>query len=137
MIPLYGAMAHGGKIISLDDPSVVKDGAALNGSGGSAYAPYIVPAPIGAGGGWATLRRADLRVAHDGAVTVTVTPRKDGQDTGNIITRVLSVSDQPEVEVPFFEGGSEFHMTIALSAFTAPAALGPATIWVVPRRTNR
>lgn len=137
MIPFYAALAGSGKILSFDDPAVVKDDAALNGSGGTAYAPFLVSAPASLKGGWGTLRRLDQRVAHDGAVTFKARAQRDGNDTGQEITRVIALSDQSQVEAPFFATGSEFAVRLELSAFTAPAALGPATLWVVPRRSTR
>lgn len=138
-IPTFGVQAHGGKIISLDDQSVVKDLAALAGTGGNAYAPYMVSGVIAPGsvGGYARLRRLQQRVPHDGAVTVTVTPWRGGQDTGQTITRDLAIGDNPTVVTPFDVTGSVFQFKVVLSAFDAEASVGAGEFVAIPRRTQR
>lgn len=138
-IPLFGAQAHGGKIISLDDPAVVKDLANLDGTGGNAYAPYLVSGVVSGDGpgGYGTFRRLIQRVPHDGAVTVKLTPRRDGQDTGQTITRPLAGGDNPTVVAPFSVTGSVFQFKIELSAFDAPASLGSGELTIIRRRSTR
>lgn len=139
MIPLYGVQAHGGKIISLDDPAVVKDLAAADGSGGNAYVGYVLSTqlPGSVPGGYSRFRRLQQRVPHDGGVTVTITPWRDGQDTGQEIERELEVADNPVVIAHVSVTGSDFQVKIALSDFDAPAALGEAAVTIIPRRSER
>lgn len=138
-LPCYSAQAHGGKIISLDDPAVVKDLAALNGTGGNAYVGYVLSTmlPDGSPTGYGTLRRVTQRVAHDGAVTVKVTPWRDGQDTGQTITRALAIGDNPTVVAALAATGSVFQVKWELSAFDAPARLGSGEVTIVDRRSQR
>lgn len=138
-IPLFGAQAHGGKIISLDDQSVVKDRAALAGTGGSSYAPYVLSTLVVGRdlGGYARLRRLVQRVPHDGGVVVKVTPWRDGADTGRTITRTLVAADNPTVVAPLSETGSAFQVKIELSSFDAPASLGSGALTINPRRVTR
>jgi hypothetical protein len=138
-IPVYAAQAHGGKIISVDDPAVVKDLAALDGTGGNSYAGYVLSTylrgtdPVGYG----TFRRLIQRVPHDGAVRVEVTPWRDGQDTGQTITRDLAVGDNPTVVAPASVTGGVFQVKVRLSNFDAPARLGEAEYVVIQRRSVR
>lgn len=138
-IPTYGATAHGGKIISLDDQSVVKDLADATGTGGNAYIGYFLSGLFAVGGGQAydKLRRMTQRVPHDGTVTVTVTPWRDGLDTGQTITRTLTPDDNPVIVVPLAVTGSHFQLRIALSSFDAPASLGSGSFRSIPRRSQR
>lgn len=138
-IEFYAAEAHGGNIISLDDQSVVRDLAALAGTGGTAYVGYLLGVLVddGAPGGYARFRRVVQRVPHDGAVTVTVTPYRDGAETGQTIERILGASDNPMVTAPFAISGSVFQHKVTLSAFDAPAAIGVAEFTIIPRRSQR
>ena len=138
-IATYGAQAHGGKIVSLDDQAVVKDLAALDGTGGNAYAPFMLSGILSPGevGGYAKLRRLILRVPHDGAVTVRVTPWRDGLDTGQTIERVLGSTDNPTVVAPQDVTGSVFQEKVELSAFDGPASVGAGEIAMIPRRSVR
>lgn len=138
-IPLYGVQAHGGKILSLDDPAVVKDLAALNGSGGNAYAGRFrsTPLPGSTVLGWSRFRRFIQRVFHLGAATLKVTPYRDEQPTGQTITRVLAVSDIGVVTAPLAATGSAFQVEVEVSGFTAEVQLGDAEAWIVPRRSER
>lgn len=138
-ILLYGCLAHGGKLVSLDDSAVVKDLAGADGSGGNSFAPYAVsqPLPPERLGGYAHFRRMVQRVPHDGAVTVKVTPWRDGADTGQQITRALSSMDQPVVDAPLSVTGSVFQVRVELSAFDAPASLGAGEYTIHPRRGAR
>lgn len=138
-LPLYAVEAHGGQVITLDDESVVKDQAALAGTGGSAYAPFVVSTifDVGLDGGFSTFRRAVQHVHADGAVTVDITPYRDQQESGTAITSVLAVGANPIVVAPVFETGTNFQVKTALSSFDAAAELGKAQQYVVPRRTVR
>jgi hypothetical protein len=138
-LPLFAVQAHGGKLISLDDAAVVKDLAALDGTGGNAYAPYVVSGVVSGGGpgGYGTFRRVIQRVPHDGAVTVKVTPWRDGQDTGQTITRTLAAGANPTVVAPLSVTGSVFQFKVELSAFDAPASLGAGELTIIQRRGTR
>jgi hypothetical protein len=138
-IPLYAALAHSGRILSVDDQSVVKDLASLAGTGGSAFLPFMLSGVLAPGdvGAYAKLRRLILRVPHDGAVTVKVTPWRDGLDTGQTITRTLAASDNPTVTAPQDVTGSVFQEKIELSSFDAPASVGAGEIVMIPRRSTR
>ncbi|KKK73053.1 hypothetical protein LCGC14_2897670, partial [marine sediment metagenome] len=59
-IPLFGCEAHSGQVLTLDDEAVVKDQAALAGTGGSAYAAFVLSTifDVGRDGGYSTFRRA-------------------------------------------------------------------------------
>lgn len=138
-IPLYAAQAHGGKLIELDAQSVVKDLAAADGTGGNAYAAFVLGALVddGHAGGFGHLRRIIQRVTHDGAVTVKVTPYRDGNETGQVIQRTLGASDNPTVVAPVNQSGSTFQIRLELSAFDAVAALGSGEFTIIPRRSHR
>lgn len=138
-IEFYAAMAEGGKIVSLDDQSVVKDLAAAAGTGGNAYIGYLVNVLMDPGnvGGYGRFRRLVQRIPHSGAVTVSITPWRDGSDTGQTITRALTASDNPTVVAPSSVTGSVFQSKISLSSFDAPAAIGAGELTVVPKRSTR
>jgi len=138
-IPLFAAQAHGGKIISLDDRAVVKDLANLDGTGGNAYAGYVLSTflPGADPGGYGRFRRLTQRVLHDGAVRVEVTPWRDGQDTGQTITRDLAIADNPTVVAPASVTGSVFQVKVRVSNFDAPARLGTAEYEVLQHRGQR
>lgn len=131
MIPLMGCSAHGGKLIVLDDESVVEDQ-------GSAYTPYLVSTDVDAGaGGFARLRRFVMALDHNGAVTATITPYKDGQESGPAIERVLAIGANPMVDAPMAVGANRFAVKIVLSDFDAAAEIGKAEMHVIPRRSKR
>ena len=135
-INLFGAQAHGGKLIALDDQALVTDLAALAGTGGNTFAAFVLSGRF-ASAGYAKLRRMIQAVAHAGAVTVTITPWRDGQDTGQTITRTLAIGDNENVTAPLSVTGSDFQLMVTLTAFDAPASLGSGDITVVPRRSQR
>ena len=138
-IPLYAVEAHSGKVITLDDEAVVKDQAALAGTGGSAYAAFVLSTifDVGRDGGYSTLRRAVQHVHADGAVTVVTTPYRDQQESGSTISDTLAIGANPVVVAPLFEGGTNFQVRHTLSLFDAAAELGKAQQYVVPRRSVR
>lgn len=138
-IPLYAAQAHGGKIISLDDQTVVKDLASAAGAGGNSYVAYVLSTllPGSVVGGWSRLRRFVQRIIHDGAVTVAVTPWRDGSDTGQTIERDLETGDNPTVVADLAATGGVFQVKVELSDFDAPASLGEGAVTIIPRRSVR
>jgi len=139
VIPLYGFQAVGGKVYSLDDPAVVKDGAALDGTGGTSYTPFVICTPLAIQSdlGYNRLRRLLQRVAHAGSCTLVVTGLRDGVESGVQITRTLGVGDIGVVNVPLGDAGSDFQLKIVLSAFSAETALGNSQVFIVPKRRFR
>jgi hypothetical protein len=138
MIPLYGVEAHGGRIITMDDEAVVKDLADADGSGGTAYAPFLTSTPFDAGvGGWSTLRRVVQHVHPDGAVSIDITPIRDQNESGQVISRDIATGENFVVTAPMQATGTTFSVKITLSDFDAAAELGKAEQWVVPRRSGR
>lgn len=137
-IPLYGCQAHGGKIVSLDDPAVYRDLASVSGAGGSSYVGRLLSAPFtGHPSGMSKLRRVVQRIAHLSAVTLTIRAFKDSFDTGQVTTRTVALSDVPLVTAPFNATGNEFQLLVELADFTAEASFGGAEYWIVPRRQSR
>lgn len=137
MIPLYAAIAGTGKIYSLDDPTVVKDGAALNGSGGTAFVPYAISTSLNVrfALGMNRVRRFMQRVAHDGPATVRVTVIRDGRESVPI-TRALGIGDAGVVNAPLADGGSDLQIKLELTAYDAPVAFGDSEAYVVNRRSS-
>ena len=138
-LPLYGVEAEGGRIVRLDDESVMNDLTALNGSGGTAVAPYVLSTIFDRGldGGYAKFRRNVQHVHTDGGVTVVTTPYRDQQESGNTITDTLAVGASPIVTAPIDESGTNFQVKVAVSSYTAAVELGKAQQYVVPRRSVR
>ncbi len=138
-IPLYGCEAHGGQVITLDDEAVVKDQAALAGTGGSAYAAFVLSTifDVGLDGGYAKFRRTVQHVHADGAATVVMTPYSDQQESGSTISDTLSIGANPVVTAPVNESGTNFQVKQTVSVFNAAVELGKAQQYVVPRRSAR
>ena len=138
-LPLYGVEANSGQIISLDDEAVVNDQAALAGTGGSAITPYILSTIFDRGldGGYSKFRRNVQHVHTDGGVTVTTTPWRDQQESGNAITDTLATGANPIVTAPLNETGTNFQVKVAVSSYTAAVELGKGQQYVVPRRSLR
>ncbi len=138
-LPIYGVEAGTGQVISLDDEAVVKDQAALAGTGGSAYAAFVLSTifDVGLDGGYAKFRRAVQHVHADGAVTVVMTPYRDQQESGSTISDTLSIGANPVVTAPVNESGTNFQVKQTVSVFNAAVELGKAQQYVVPRRSAR
>ena len=138
-IAFFAVEAHSGQVLTLDDEAVVKDQASLAGSGGNAYAPFILSTifDVGRDGGYSTFRRAVQHVHADGAVTVVTTPYRDQMESGRTVSKTLAIGDNPVVIAPVFEGGTNFQVKHTLSSFDAAAELGKAQQYVVPRRSVR
>lgn len=139
MIPIFGCQAGGGKIYSLDDPTVVTDGADSAGVGGSTFAPYIVSTFLANqfDMGYNKLRRFQQRLSHNGTCTVQLTGIRDGQQSGQPSTQGLAISDVGLVTAPLNDAGSTFQIKIALTAFSAAVTLGASKAFVVPKREWR
>lgn len=136
MIGLYGAQAHGGNIISLDDQSVERDLADADGSGGNAYTSYVRSQPF-MGAAWSTLRRLFQRVIHEGDVTITGTPIRDEQESVQTIERELAIGGDTWVTIPMAEHGTVFQVQVGVSDFDAPVEIGAGEVAIVPRRASR
>lgn len=136
-IPLIGAQAHGGKLISLDDPAVPdRDGAALDGSGGVSYAPHLLSSPLGLTG-WNKLRRLVQYLHHTTGVTVKARAYRDGLDSGQEITRVFGIGAVGVATCPFDAAASDVQVRVELSGFTEEVQLDRAELWVVQKRRVR
>ncbi len=138
-IPLFAVEAHSGQVLTLDDEAVVKDQAALAGTGGNAYAAFVLSTIFDQGldGGYSTFRRAVQHVHADGAVTIVTTPYRDQQESGSTVSKTLATGDNPVVVAPGFEGGTNFQVKHTLCSFDAAAEWGKAQQYVVPRRSVR
>ncbi len=138
-IPFYGCEAHGGQVLTLDDEAVVKDQAALAGTGGSTYEAFVLSTIFDVGGdaGYSKFRRATQHVHADGAVTIVTTPYRDQQESGGTVSKTLAIGDNPVVIAPLSVAGTNFQVKHTLSAFDAAAELGKAQQYVVPRRSVR
>lgn len=138
-IPFYFGQAHGGKLLSLDDQSVWRDGAALNGSGGTAYTAKLRSTSLSSALslGWNVLRRFAQRLVHLSSVTVKMRAYRDERDSGQEITRSLGVSDVGIVTAPFKASGSAVAVEVEVSGFNAEVQLGDAGVWIVPKRSSR
>ena len=138
MIPFYAFEAVGARIFSLDDPAVVKDSAALDGTGGTAFVPFYVTSEIRVanGSGWNKLRRIMQRLAHDGTLTARVTGIRDGGE-GSMVTRTLAIGAAGFLNVPMNEGGSGFQFKVELTAYSAKVAFSGADVYVVAKRAFR
>ncbi len=138
-LPLYAVEAHSGQVLTLDDEAVVKDQAALAGTGGSAYEAFVKSTIFDRGldGGFSRIRRAVQHLHTDGGATITLTPYRDQLESGNTIARVLAVGANPVVVMPMSETGTNFNVKFAVTAFDAAAELGKGQQYVVPRRSLR
>lgn len=138
-LPLYAVEAHSGKVLRVDDESVVKDQASAAGAGGNAYVSFVKSTIFDQGldGGYSRMRRGTQHVHADGAVTVLFTPYRDQMESGNTISRVLAIGNNPVVIAPMSETGTNFQVKVALSVFDAAAELGKAQQFVIPRRSSR
>lgn len=139
MIPLYGFQAGGGKVYSLDDQTVVKDGAALDGSGGTAVVPFFVSAPLGVQFtmGYNKLRRLMQRLAKLGTVSIRTTGIRDGLSSATAVSRTLGLSDIGIINVPLNDAASDFQVKVEVMSYTAEVAFGDSEVYVVPKREFR
>jgi hypothetical protein len=138
MIPFYGFQAVGGKIFSLDDPAVVKDSAALDGTGGTAFVPFYVTNSLRLGrlAAYYKLRRLVQQVAHTGAVTVRFTAIRDGGES-TVISRTLGVGEAPLMIVPLNDPGSDFQVKVEVTSYDAAVQFSGAEFYPVERRAFR
>lgn len=142
-LPLYAAMANGGKLYLLDDTSVGAD--KYDAGGGPSYTAFdatLVTNPITAGPGtYSDLRRVVLDVDSGVDLTLTVQGMRDGAVSGSVISRAVAVTDSREQTIPLKVMGSELQSIITLTgwaaAATPAASLGSASFHLVPRRGSR
>lgn len=139
MIPCYVVTASGGKVYSVDDSATVNDFASITGSGGTAFTPFLLSTlfPLTRTLGFATIRKLRQRFDAPSAVTIQVTPWRDGRDTGQTITRTFGLSDVDITSTPLFYSGSDFQVKLQISGYTAEVQLGNASVSMVPRRHTR
>jgi len=139
MIPSYVVMATGGKIVSMDDPATVNDLAAADGTGGTAPTIFLLSTffPLKRTLGYYDFRKFRQRVDAPSALTITVTPWRDGFDTGQILTRVFPVSAVDVTSTSLWVTGSDFQVKVAFSGHTRAFEVGNASASFVPRRHSR
>ena len=140
MIPFYTVSQTGGKIYQVDDATGVNDLMALDGTGGSAFTPYILSTTLQARNteGFYTIRKVRQRFdAFGGAATISITPWRDGRDTGQTITKTFPTGSVGVTTTPLFYSGSGFQVKIALSGFAGPVELANGNVALVPRRSSR
>lgn len=139
MIPIYAVTQTGGQIISFDDPATVNDFAAANGTGGTAFQPYIVstPFPLKRTLGYYDFRKFRQRVDAPSALTITVSPWRDGTPTGQQLARTFAVTAVDVTSTSLWVTGSDFQVQVTFSAYSRPFEVGNASASFVPRRHSR
>jgi hypothetical protein len=138
-IPIYAVTQAGGKIYSMDDAATVNDFAAVDGTGGTAFSPYLLSTlfPLKRTLGYYDFRKFRQRVDAPSALTIAVTPWRDGTDTGQVISRMFPVSAVDVTNTPLWVPGSDFQVKVAFSGYTRPFEVGNASASFVPRRHSR
>jgi hypothetical protein len=139
MIPLFVCEAAGARVLSLDDPSVVKDACALDGTGGTSVVPTFTVNQLRDGPdlGWSKLRRVAQNVDHADACTLVLTPIVDGRQSGNAITRSLAVGAVGVATFPCNESGTGHAYRIDLTSYTSPVQFSNADVFVLGKRVSR
>lgn len=139
MIPLYAFQAGGGKVYSLDDPTVAKDSAALNGTGGVVFTPFYTTMPYRsrAGFGFHKFRRLMQVLEHTTACTVKFTPIADDRESGLPVYRTLATGVVGIMNVPANEGGTAFSTKVEVTDYAAEVAFGGSEVFIVQKRRFR
>ena len=139
MIPLYAVSQARGQIYSVDDPIGVNDFMAVDGSGGTSYVPYFLTTlfQLTKTLGYYDLRKYRQRFDAASAVTFSITPWRDGKNTGQTIIRTFASADVGVTSTPLFYSGSDFQVFVQLSGFTSEVQLGNASVSATPRRHSR
>lgn len=139
MIPIYGVSQVGGKIISLDDANTVNDLAAGDGTGGTTPTIFLLSTlfPLKRTLGWYDFRKFRQRVDAPSALTISITPWRDGTDTGQVLSRTFSVSAVDVTNTPLWVTGCDFQVKVAFSGHTRPFEVGNASASFVSRRHSR
>lgn len=138
-IPVYAVSQVGGKIYSLDDPTTVNDLTAADGTGGISISPFLLSTMFRLKRtlGWYDFRKFRQRVDAPSAVTIMVTPWRDGTDTGQILSRTFGVSQVDVTNTALWVSGSDFQVKVAFSGYTRAFEVGNASATFVPRRHSR
>jgi hypothetical protein len=139
VIPIYAVSQVGGKIISLDDANTVNDLAAADGTGGMLPAIFLLSTlfPLKRTLGWYDFRKFRQRVDAPSALTISITPWRDGTETGQTIARMFPVSAVDVTSTSLWITGSDFQVKVAFSGFTRAFEVGNASASFVPRRHSR
>lgn len=139
MIPIYMVSATGGRVYSCDDSHTLNDFAALDGTGGTSFAPFLLTTllPLPRTLGWSDLRKLRQRFDTSGAATITVTPWRDGSQTTQAIQRSFAAGSVGITATPLFAPASDTQLQITVSGYAAPVQLSNAEIVVVERRHSR
>lgn len=141
-LPLYAAMANGGKLYALDDTSVGADQYDASGPTYTEFQATIVPNQVTAGPGtYSDLRRLVLDVDAGVDLTLQVQGMRDGEVSGDLIERDVAVTDSRQQIIPLKVMGSHLQATITLTGWdpdaTPAASLGSGSFHLVPRRGVR
>lgn len=141
-IPLWGAMAYGGKLLQLDDPSVGADSVDEDAETENPYTATLVTSPFSAGPGtYSDLRRFTLNVETPATVQVLVQGMRDKQLSGTVITRNITPVEARDTDFPQKITGTEFQESITLQGWPTSVApntsLGVASVMMVVRRSER
>jgi hypothetical protein len=138
-IPIFTVSPVGGKIYSLDDPATVNDLADTNGNGGTAFSPFLLSTlfKLERTLGWYDFRKFRQRVDCPSALTIAVTPWRDGNNTGQTITRTFAASAVDVTSTSLWVPGSDFQVQVAFSGYTRAFEVGNASGSFVPRRHSR
>jgi hypothetical protein len=139
VIPCYLVSATSGKVYTVDDPATVNDLAAADGTGGVAFAPFLLSTlfPLKRTLGYYDFRKFRQRVDAPSNLTITITPWRDGFDTGQMIARTFPVSGVDITNTPLWVTGSDFQVKIVFSAYTRVFEISNASASFVPRRHSR
>ena len=140
-IPLWGAMANGGKLYQLDDSSVGAD-KYVSGSDYTAFVATLLTSPFTLGPGtYASLRKLVVDVDAGAALSLTAQGMRDGVASGALLTRAVATTDPQDQILPLKVMGSEFQVDVTLSGWPVTASpagsLGAASLTLVPRRGAR
>lgn len=141
-IPLWGAMAYGGKLLRLDDPSVGADTVDEDAETENEYTATLVTSPFSAGPGtYSDLRRFSLNVETPATVDILVQAMRDKQLSGTVITRTVTPVEARDTDFPQKVTGTEFQESITLQGWDTGVApntsLGVASVVMVVRRSER
>lgn len=140
-IPLWGALAYGGKLMQLDDPSVGAD-SYVNANTNNPYTATLTTSPFSAGPGtYSNLRRMVVNLESPATVSLSVQAMRDKQLSGTVITRSVLPIEARDVIIPQTVSGTEFQETVEVSGWpvtTAPTtSLGVCSVLLVVRRSER
>lgn len=134
MIPFFVLEAHGGRVLTIDDPAVTKDQADIDGVGGNDYEPQALVAPFEPGSKqFGRIRRMIQRVPHDGDVTVRLAVVHDGQESVEM-ERTLESGDPAYAVFPLSETGRAFSLLFTFADWTADCGLADGQLIAVPRQ---